>query len=284
MTGNDVSSVRGSRGRLAVLTDSTKRVEPGVPRDTSCGRGARNVSVDCLPRRAPEWVALRDRVDPSAPSTGSRSSASRSGAGRAAGATRRFSSDARLRGQNGGASDSASRDPPPRTSETAYYKLLEVSPSATQAQIKAAYYRQSFICHPDKNAGSEHATLRFAQVSEAYNVLGNKALRRKYDRGLLDRAEAQAPGGASSARGAAGEASRSDAYPRRAAAFDFDAFYRAHYGEQLQREKERRDRREEVMRKRMQHNRDWGVFRMAEVTVWMMMAMAAGILLSLKAD
>uniref|UniRef100_A0A3B3VDI4 J domain-containing protein n=1 Tax=Poecilia latipinna TaxID=48699 RepID=A0A3B3VDI4_9TELE len=58
-------------------------------------------------------------------------------------------------------------------SKTAYYDILKVSPSATQSQIKTAYYKQSFIYHPDKNLGSEEATQHFAKISEAYAVLGN---------------------------------------------------------------------------------------------------------------
>uniref|UniRef100_A0A673BB84 J domain-containing protein n=1 Tax=Sphaeramia orbicularis TaxID=375764 RepID=A0A673BB84_9TELE len=69
--------------------------------------------------------------------------------------------------------------------DPSYYDILKVSPSATQSQIKSAYYKQSFIYHPDKNAGSEEAKQMFAEISEAYTVLGNITLRRKYDRGIL---------------------------------------------------------------------------------------------------
>uniref|UniRef100_A0A4W3IIT3 J domain-containing protein n=1 Tax=Callorhinchus milii TaxID=7868 RepID=A0A4W3IIT3_CALMI len=55
--------------------------------------------------------------------------------------------------------------------KTAYYDLLQISPTATRSQIKTAYYKQSFIFHPDKNAGSEQAVLKFTQISEAYSVL-----------------------------------------------------------------------------------------------------------------
>uniref|UniRef100_A0A3Q3GXJ8 J domain-containing protein n=1 Tax=Kryptolebias marmoratus TaxID=37003 RepID=A0A3Q3GXJ8_KRYMA len=37
--------------------------------------------------------------------------------------------------------------------ETTFYDILKVPPSATQSQIKTAYYKQSLIYHPDKNAG-----------------------------------------------------------------------------------------------------------------------------------
>uniref|UniRef100_A0A3B3DI57 J domain-containing protein n=1 Tax=Oryzias melastigma TaxID=30732 RepID=A0A3B3DI57_ORYME len=40
-------------------------------------------------------------------------------------------------------------------SRTAYYDILRVSPSATQSQVKTAYYKQSFVYHPDKNPGSK---------------------------------------------------------------------------------------------------------------------------------
>uniref|UniRef100_A0A3B1K2K7 J domain-containing protein n=1 Tax=Astyanax mexicanus TaxID=7994 RepID=A0A3B1K2K7_ASTMX len=66
-------------------------------------------------------------------------------------------------------------------SKTAYYDILQVSPNATQAQIKTAYYKQSFLYHPDKNPGREEATYRFAQISEAYSILGSVGLRKKYD-------------------------------------------------------------------------------------------------------
>uniref|UniRef100_A0A3B5RC39 J domain-containing protein n=1 Tax=Xiphophorus maculatus TaxID=8083 RepID=A0A3B5RC39_XIPMA len=42
--------------------------------------------------------------------------------------------------------------------KTAYYDILKVSPRATQSQVKTAYYKQSFIYHPDKNPGSKEAT------------------------------------------------------------------------------------------------------------------------------
>uniref|UniRef100_A0A3Q3A1N8 J domain-containing protein n=1 Tax=Kryptolebias marmoratus TaxID=37003 RepID=A0A3Q3A1N8_KRYMA len=63
--------------------------------------------------------------------------------------------------------------------KTGYYDVLELPPSATQAQIKNAYYKQSFIYHPDRNAGSDEATVRFSVISEAYTVLGNKQINKK---------------------------------------------------------------------------------------------------------
>jgi DnaJ family protein C protein 30 len=65
---------------------------------------------------------------------------------------------------------------------------------ATQAQIKAAYFRQSFLYHPDLNPGSAKAAERFTRVSEAYLVLGSIILLRKYDRGLLSDQDLREPG------------------------------------------------------------------------------------------
>ncbi|XP_008049042.1 dnaJ homolog subfamily C member 30, partial [Carlito syrichta] len=60
-------------------------------------------------------------------------------------------------------------------SRTALYELLGVSSTATQAQIKEAYYRQSFLYHPDRNSGSAEAAERFTRISQAYVVLGSSS-------------------------------------------------------------------------------------------------------------
>lgn len=146
--------------------------------------------------------------------------------------------------------------PPMYRSKTVYYDRLKVSPSATQAQIKTAYYKQSFIYHPDKNPGSKTATQRFSEISEAYTVLGNITLRRKYDRGLLSQSDLQSAGKPSSKEassrspGAAQHQQRRERHHTRTGEkvkFDFDAFYHGHYGEQLQREREMRDRKQRML-------------------------------------
>ncbi|XP_016338609.1 uncharacterized protein LOC107686214 [Sinocyclocheilus anshuiensis] len=174
-------------------------------------------------------------------------------------------------------------------SKSAYYDILEVSPTATHAQIKTAYYKQSFIYHPDKNAGSEEAAFRFSQISEAYSVLGNKALRRKYDRGILSQADLQGtskPAGRESP--GSGQQSRTRHPPSVGATqqniFDFDAFIRSHYGEQLKREQEIRQRREEIIRKKEELVEDIQLGRMKEIAVGMMLAMGAIILFSLRSS
>ncbi|XP_004310855.1 dnaJ homolog subfamily C member 30, mitochondrial [Tursiops truncatus] len=148
-------------------------------------------------------------------------------------------------------------------SRTALYELLGVPSTATQAQIKAAYYRQSFLYHPDRNAGSAEAAERFTRISQAYVVLGSTTLRRKYDRGLLSDEDLRGPGVRPSKTPATDPdslrtqppASRTQGRGQASSGvnrtmFDFDAFYQAHYGEQLERERRLRARREALRKQR----------------------------------
>ncbi|XP_012304476.1 dnaJ homolog subfamily C member 30, mitochondrial [Aotus nancymaae] len=162
-------------------------------------------------------------------------------------------------------------------SRTALYDLLGIPSTATQAQIKAAYYRQCFLYHPDRNSGNAEAAERFTRISEAYVVLGSATLRRKYDRGLLSDEDLRGPGVRPSRTPAAdsdsprpspptsrthdGSWTASDANRTK---FNFDAFYQAHYGEQLERERRLRARRE-ALRKRREYlalnSRPWEEIR-----------------------
>ncbi len=62
-----------------------------------------------------------------------------------------------------------------------FYKILGVSESATQDEIKKAYRKLAKQYHPDKNKGDAAAETRFKQISEAYNVLGDEKKRSQYD-------------------------------------------------------------------------------------------------------
>ncbi|XP_008284538.1 dnaJ homolog subfamily C member 30 [Stegastes partitus] len=180
------------------------------------------------------------------------------------------------------------RTEPLYKSKTAYYEILEVSPSATQAQIKTAYYKQSFVYHPDRNAGNDEASVRFSEVSEAYTVLGNKGLRKKYDRGLLSstditgitRPSAKDPSGGSgtqhaeSRRSAAGTVTQRDV-------FDFDNFFKAHYNEQLQKQRETRARQEE-MEKRKEDSGHGFTERLMEVGAVLLVVATFGIIVSFR--
>ncbi len=62
-----------------------------------------------------------------------------------------------------------------------YYKVLGVSRSATEKDIKAAYRRLARKHHPDMNSGNKQAEARFKELNEANEVLGDPEKRRRYD-------------------------------------------------------------------------------------------------------
>jgi curved DNA-binding protein len=62
-----------------------------------------------------------------------------------------------------------------------YYKILGVSKSASQDEIKKAYRKLAMKYHPDRNAGNKEAEEKFKEIGEAYEVLRDPEKRKKYD-------------------------------------------------------------------------------------------------------
>lgn len=62
-----------------------------------------------------------------------------------------------------------------------YYDVLGVSRNADESQIKKAYRKLAKKYHPDTNAGNAEAEQKFKEVTEAYDVLGDKEKRKMYD-------------------------------------------------------------------------------------------------------
>jgi len=71
-----------------------------------------------------------------------------------------------------------SRGKPP-VDRTKFYKLLEVSTEASNADIRKAYKKLALKHHPDKGGDKE----TFREITRAYEVLSDSEKRAKYDRG-----------------------------------------------------------------------------------------------------
>ena len=63
-----------------------------------------------------------------------------------------------------------------------YYKILGVSRTATEKEIKRAYRKLALKFHPDKNKGDKEAQEKFQKISEAYEVLHDPEKRTQYDK------------------------------------------------------------------------------------------------------
>lgn len=62
-----------------------------------------------------------------------------------------------------------------------YYKILGVSPAATQAEIKKAFRALAHKYHPDKNPDNALSEAHFREVHEAYAILSDTKKRAHYD-------------------------------------------------------------------------------------------------------
>jgi curved DNA-binding protein len=63
-----------------------------------------------------------------------------------------------------------------------YYKILDITKSATEAEIKKAYRKLARKYHPDLNPNDKEAEKRFKEINEANEVLSNPENRKKYDK------------------------------------------------------------------------------------------------------
>ena len=66
------------------------------------------------------------------------------------------------------------------------YDVLGVDRKASAADIKSAFRRLAKKLHPDANKNDPNAATRFAEANAAYEILGDEAKRKAFDRGEID--------------------------------------------------------------------------------------------------
>ena len=62
-----------------------------------------------------------------------------------------------------------------------YYEVLSVDKSASDADLKKAYYKLAKQYHPDQNPDNPEAEQKFKEASEAYGILSDKEKKAAYD-------------------------------------------------------------------------------------------------------
>ncbi|XP_057982439.1 chaperone protein dnaJ 6 [Malania oleifera] len=74
--------------------------------------------------------------------------------------------------------------------EKSLYEVLGVERTASQQEIKKAYYKLALRLHPDKNPGNEEAKEKFQQLQKVISILGDEEKRALYDQtGCVDDAD-----------------------------------------------------------------------------------------------
>jgi len=66
------------------------------------------------------------------------------------------------------------------------YEVLGVGKSASAQEIKGAFRKLAKKLHPDANKHDKNAAARFAELNAAYEILGEDAKRKAFDRGEID--------------------------------------------------------------------------------------------------
>jgi curved DNA-binding protein CbpA len=62
-----------------------------------------------------------------------------------------------------------------------YYKILDVSSTASPADIKKSYRKLAMKYHPDKNFDDKLSETKFKEIQEAYHILSDSKRRQQYN-------------------------------------------------------------------------------------------------------
>ena len=73
------------------------------------------------------------------------------------------------------------------------YAALGLTKSATDAEIKKAYRKIARSCHPDLKPDDAKAEAKFKAAAAAYDLLKDKDIRARFDRGEIDASGAERP-------------------------------------------------------------------------------------------
>ena len=66
------------------------------------------------------------------------------------------------------------------------YNILGVKKNASSAEIKSAFRKLAKKHHPDANKDDPKSAGRFAELNSAYEIVGDEAKRKQFDRGEID--------------------------------------------------------------------------------------------------
>jgi DnaJ-class molecular chaperone len=66
------------------------------------------------------------------------------------------------------------------------YEILGVQKNATPAAVKSAFRRLAKKLHPDANKTDKTAATKFSELNAAYEIVGDDAKRKAFDRGEID--------------------------------------------------------------------------------------------------
>ncbi|MBC7538730.1 MAG: DnaJ domain-containing protein [Bacteriovorax sp.] len=125
------------------------------------------------------------------------------------------------------------------------YKILGVSKTAAQDEIKKAYRTLVKKHHPDLNPGNKTAEEKFKEISHAYDLIGTPEERKKFDNGEnIEQQEQEWQGQQSQRRSSQG--TRNSRYSQSFAdQFEgedfFEELFRSQRGQQQQQQKAQRD-------------------------------------------